>query len=35
MKLYLNQQEIVRAINNLLAAGIPIADQYIILNQWR
>ena len=31
----LNQQGIVRAINNLLAAGVPIADQYIILNHWR
>jgi hypothetical protein len=26
---------IVRAIRNLLAAGVPIADQYIILNHWR
>ncbi len=31
----LNQQGIVRAINNLLAAGIPTEDQYIILNHWR
>ena len=26
---------IVQAISNLTAAGIPIADQYIILNHWR
>jgi predicted nuclease of predicted toxin-antitoxin system len=26
---------IVRAIGNLLAAGIPIADEYHILNHWR
>ena len=26
---------IVRAIRNLEAAGVPIADQYIILNHWR
>jgi hypothetical protein len=26
---------IVRAIRNLVAAGVPIADQYIILNHWR
>jgi hypothetical protein len=26
---------IVRAIRNLDAAGVPIADQYIILNHWR
>jgi hypothetical protein len=27
--------EIVRAVDNLLAASVPIADQYIILNHWR
>jgi predicted nuclease of predicted toxin-antitoxin system len=26
---------IVRAIQNLLATSVPIADQYVILNQWR
>ena len=26
---------IVRAIRNLEAAGVPVADQYIILNHWR
>lgn len=26
---------IVKAINRLLASGIPIEDQYIILNHWR
>jgi hypothetical protein len=26
---------IVRAIDNYVAAGIPSADQYIILNHWR
>lgn len=26
---------IVRAIRNLVAAGVPIADKYIILNHWR
>jgi len=26
---------IVRAIGNLVAAGVPVADQYIVLNQWR
>jgi predicted nuclease of predicted toxin-antitoxin system len=26
---------IVRAIRNLEAAGVPIADEYIILNAWR
>jgi predicted nuclease of predicted toxin-antitoxin system len=31
----LNQQGIVRATNNLLAAAIPTDDQYIILNHWR
>jgi hypothetical protein len=27
--------DIVRAIRNLEAAGVPIADQYIILNAWQ
>jgi hypothetical protein len=31
----LKPRGIVRAITNLLAAGIPLRDQYIILNQWR
>jgi hypothetical protein len=26
---------IVRAIGKLLAAGVPISDEYIILNHWR
>jgi predicted nuclease of predicted toxin-antitoxin system len=26
---------IVRAVGNLLASGLPIADSYHILNQWR
>jgi predicted nuclease of predicted toxin-antitoxin system len=26
---------IVRAIRNLLAAGVPVADSFIILNHWR
>ena len=26
---------IVRAIRNLEAAGVPIRDEYIILNHWR
>jgi predicted nuclease of predicted toxin-antitoxin system len=31
----LTPRGIVRAIANLLATGVPVADQYIILNQWR
>jgi predicted nuclease of predicted toxin-antitoxin system len=31
----LKDPEIVRAIGNLLAAGVPIADEYHILNHWR
>jgi hypothetical protein len=31
----LDEAGVVRAIGKLLAAGVPIADQYIILNQWR
>jgi hypothetical protein len=26
---------IVRALRNLLAANVPIADQFIVLNHWR
>jgi hypothetical protein len=28
-------QDIVRALRNLEAAGVPIADEYIILNAWQ
>jgi hypothetical protein len=31
----LNAAGIVRAIRNLVAAGIPLDDQYVILNHWR
>jgi hypothetical protein len=31
----LTQRGIVRAIRNLVAAGIPLPDQFIILNHWR
>lgn len=31
----LNAHGVVRAITNLLAAGVPIADQSIVLNHWR
>lgn len=31
----LTVQGIVRAIRNLLAARVPLADTYHILNQWR
>jgi predicted nuclease of predicted toxin-antitoxin system len=31
----LKNPDIVRAIAKLLAAGVPIADEYIILNHWR
>ncbi|MCS6858926.1 MAG: hypothetical protein NZT92_01240 [Abditibacteriales bacterium] len=27
--------DIVRAIDNLLASGVPIANEFRILNQWR
>jgi hypothetical protein len=27
--------DIVRAIRNLEAAGVPVADEYVILNAWR
>jgi len=30
----LDDAGIVRAIAKLKAAGVPVADQYIILNQW-
>jgi hypothetical protein len=31
----MSQRDIARALSNLEAAGVPIADQYIILNQWQ
>ncbi len=31
----LNARGIVRAIAKLLAAGVPITDQFIVLNHWR
>ena len=31
----LDDAGVVRAIANLLAAGVPIADEFIILNHWR
>jgi hypothetical protein len=31
----LTDRGIVRAIGKLLAAGVPIADQFIVLNHWR
>ena len=31
----MKQHDIVRAIGKLSAAGVPIADQYTILNHWR
>jgi predicted nuclease of predicted toxin-antitoxin system len=31
----MKRHHIVRAIGNLESAGVPIADQFIILNQWR
>src|SRR5262245_29584857 len=31
----LTPRGIVRAIRNLLAAGVPVADEYIILNAWK
>ena len=31
----LKPRDIVRAIGNLLTAGVPIMDQYIDLNHWR
>lgn len=31
----LSAYDIVRAIGKLLGAGVPIQDQFIILNQWR
>ena len=31
----LNQKGIVQAIGKLVAAGVPIADQFTVLNHWR
>jgi hypothetical protein len=31
----LSPADVVRAIRNLLAAGVPIGDEYIILNAWQ
>jgi hypothetical protein len=31
----MSPRDIVRAIRNLEAAGVPIADEYIILNAWQ
>jgi hypothetical protein len=31
----LTERGIVRAIGNLVSAGVGIANQYIVLNQWR
>lgn len=31
----LGHRDIVRAIGKLTAAGMPLADQYVILNHWR
>lgn len=31
----LSPRDLVRAIGNLLSAGIPLEDQYVILNQWK
>lgn len=31
----MRRPDIVRAIGKLSAAGVPVADQYIVLNQWR
>ncbi|HEV3259012.1 MAG TPA: DUF5615 family PIN-like protein [Gemmataceae bacterium] len=28
-------RDIARALDNLLAAGVPLADEYLILNHWR
>lgn len=35
LKRDMSNSDIVRAIGNLLAAGVPIIDQCIILNHWR
>jgi hypothetical protein len=36
MRIYLDDDSgIVRAIRNLLAASLPIRDQFHILNHWR
>jgi hypothetical protein len=31
----LKPRDVVRAIANLTAAGVPLADQYIVLNAWK
>jgi predicted nuclease of predicted toxin-antitoxin system len=31
----MSPKDIVRAIHNLLAAGVPLDDQYYVLNQWQ
>jgi len=31
----MSDHDIVRAIKNFLASGIPIANQFIVLNHWR
>jgi len=31
----MSDYDIVRAIKNFLASGIPIANQFIVLNHWR
>jgi hypothetical protein len=31
----LNPRRIVRALANLVAANVPTADEYIVLNHWR
>jgi len=31
----LDEKGIVRAVGKLLAAGVPVADQFTILNHWR
>lgn len=27
--------QVVRALRNLISAGVPLADEYVILNHWR
>jgi hypothetical protein len=31
----LTQHDIVRALRNIEAAGVPLADQYYVLNHWK
>jgi hypothetical protein len=31
----LDEKGIVRALGKLLAAGVPVADQFTVLNHWR